>query len=166
MVLWIPANLDRIFSSRGDANESVCTKLCTHSWLKGKVVPTGWRQLGKNIHLRAASQRLGMFWAGQEPPLDAHHPWMPETPDLRNPSANKLLSRGIPRLRAPWAEPRRMVSLSSGISRFRDSRLRNLSAEEFLGSGVPSKGGSWPSWVFFQLHRSQQKIEFFQSLGP
>ena len=41
----------------------------------------------------------GVYQAGQEPPLDAHHPWMPG-----NPGPEKFLSRSILELRNPLVE--------------------------------------------------------------
>ena len=84
-----------------------------------------------------------------------NHPWMlttlgcPRTPGPRNSSVDKFLSRGIPLLRAPWAEPRGMVSLSSEIPRFRIPWLRNSSTEEFLGArgSRAYKGGEHPRMV-------------------
>ena len=49
---------------------------------------------GRNVH-----QVILPLRAGQEPPLDSHHPWMPG-----NPSPEEFLSREIPELRNPSVE--------------------------------------------------------------
>ena len=57
-----------------------------------------------------------MARAGQEPPLDAHHPWMPGNPLTRGiPQSRNSSGQGPPRSRASLAEPTGMVNLSSGI---------------------------------------------------
>ena len=80
--------------------------------------------------------------AGQEPPLDAHHPCMPGNPWV--PWPEEFLSRWIP-------DPRDGQS-----QRLRISWLRDSSAQEVSDWGVffgvlgiqgwwASKGGSWPA---------------------
>ena len=83
---------------------------------------------------------LGLRYCSWSSPLFGlanNHPWIlttlgcPGTPDPRN-SCREIpeLRNRIPRSRALWAEPRGMVNLrGQGV-------LRNLSTEEFLGSGV------------------------------
>ena len=50
--------------------------------------------------------------------------WGALTPNPTKSSVDEFLSRGIPLLRAPWAEPTGMVSLSSGVPRLRDSSTK------------------------------------------
>ena len=75
------------------------------------------------------SQIFYLCWPARQPPLDAHHPWM----------LGKTLIRGIPvldlRLTILLGLGLAQRALNPGIS-----RLRNLSTEEFLGSGF-----SWPA---------------------
>ena len=77
------------------------------------------------------------------------YPWIlttlgcPGTPDPRNSSVEKFPSWGIPRSRAPWAEPTGMVNLSSGGAQ--ELIDRNSSGQGFLRiqGWWESKGGSW-----------------------
>ena len=89
---------------------------------------------------RGADRKYGFAPAG----LAQNHPWMlttrgcPRTPDPRK---WQVLSReipcgGVPRLKAPWDEPTKMVNLSLGIPRVRGSRV--------------SKGGEHPRVVLGQ----------------
>ena len=60
----------------------------------------------------------------------------PGTPDPRNSSVDKFLSREISELRNPCAETDHPSRLSTKSPQPGIPRLRKLSAEEFLGSGV------------------------------
>ena len=100
-----------------------------------------WRQEGKG----------GRFTRpGQEPcspPLDAREPLTRGIPQPISSWAEKSLNREIPELRLTIPLGSAQGALNRGIP-----RLRSLSAEGFLRSGVSgiqgwwaSKGGSWPA---------------------
>ena len=104
----------------------------------------------------------GIARAGQEPPLDAHHPWIPE-----NPRPKEFLSREVSELRTPSVEGFFGWAYRDGQSQLRDSsgiyRLRNSSGEEFPGiqGWWASKGGFgfgkfkgvfWKRGLFRKVH--------------
>ena len=87
--------------------------------------------------LALKSPKLALKQAGQEPPLDAHHPSMPRNPLTRgipesiNSWAKESLNRGAPELRLTIPVGSAQGAFNRGIP-----QLRNLWIEEFLGSGV------------------------------
>ena len=64
-----------------------------------KITGTPGNHFGKTL-LRKGGY-VYESWPGQEPPLDAHHPLMPGTPDPMNFSVNIFLSREISEPRNP-----------------------------------------------------------------
>ena len=83
------------------------------------------------------------------PPLDAQEPLTRGIPDTC------ILSRGIPRSRAPLAEPKGMVSISAqGFLGSEIPRLRNSSTENFRHTHthpVAELGQVWPFDILKRL---------------
>ena len=95
-----------------------------------------------------------LFRAGQEPPLDAQHPWMRGNPWPEECLSWEILGPRISNPRNSWSETDHPCRLSPRSLHRGIPQLRNLSSEEFLGPGSQgrwaSKSDSYPAQMLWK----------------